>query len=202
MGPAALALLAALSFGGHMRSEGRSSFSIDDTGLVEIEIEIGFLDVPELCNADLLVEPARADEMRRRLAACLTRDMPQVLRVRGDERACPVVFLRTEDKPAPGDARGGTLRIFARADCGALPRALIVDWGLFRGSSLDHVSIAKIEQPYDKPRLAMLSKRAPRFTLEIARPLWPRVAAGAGVAVLLGAGAGVLFGLRRRRKRA
>ena len=203
---AALVVVVATSIGAHNRSEGRSSFVIQEAGRVDVLIELNGLDVPDICNADLLVEEARKPMMRERFAACLTTTLPQLLRLKADDKPCRVAYDRFDEIPAPPNA--DTVRIFAGADCGGaaheLPSKIVVDWGLFAGNALDHVSVAKIEQPHDKPKLAMLSKRAPRLTIEVARPLWLTVvpiAAGAVVVVAAVVVAAIVVRRRRARRR-
>ena len=194
----AIVLAFSTSAAAHQRSEGRSAFVVDESGRVDVRIEIGWLDVPELCDADLLVEPARKSEMEARLAACLARDVPALVRLKADGAPCRVAYDRFDAKPAP--TGGGTLDIRATADCGQLPHVLVVDWGLFAGSALDHVSVTRIEQPYAAPKLAMLSKRAARLTIEIDRPRWPVYAGAALAIVVVAAALGAIVARRRKRK--
>src|SRR5262249_3402470 len=148
--------------------------------------------------ADLLVEPARRAEMEARLTTCLERDVTTLLRLRADDKPCRLTYDRFDAHDVKG---GGTVSIHAAADCGALPSKLTIDWGLFAGSSLDHVSVARIEQPHAEAKLAMLSKRASKLVVEITsdrRPLYAAVAIGALVLVVLIAVA--VFVARRSRR--
>ena len=119
----------------HARSEGRSTFIVDDAGRVRIEIEIGLPDVPELCNADLLVSEARRAEMESKLASCLEQNFSSWLRIHGDDKSCKLAYDHDELKRT---ADSGTLIIYGVADCGAVMRVLVIDWGLFAASALDH----------------------------------------------------------------
>src|SRR6185437_14708905 len=132
----------------------------DETGRVAVVVEVGYADVPELCSTGL------TDDTQ--LSACLERVLPQQIKLRGDRHPCPLHFDRFEKRDVGGG--NGTLAMFASADCGALPDELVVDWGLFFGANLDHVSMAKLAQPNAETKLAMLSKRAPRFVLAVTKP--------------------------------
>ncbi len=174
----ALAVALALAAPAHSRSEGKSTFALAADGRVAITITLGTVDLPELCNADFTVaERAREEE---KLTRCLEQGLGRWLRLAGDERACPVAFLRWRE-------RERTVTIEAQAVCAAPPRALVIDWGLFAGSALDHVSVAVLEQPHAAPRLVMLSRRSSRFVLDVARPWWHWGALGAVVTVALAA---------------
>lgn len=184
-----LALFVALTLlaPAHSRSEGKSSFSLDETGRVAISIQLSDADLPELCNVDFTVPDRTRAEAE--LSRCLEQGLAGWLRLNGDGHPCPVAYLRW--KP-----RERTITVEAEARCAALPRQLVLDWGLFAGGALDHVSVALLEQPHAKPRMVLLSKRSSRFVLEVARPWWP-LAVGAGALLLLAGGAVLL--LRRRR---
>ncbi|MCC7072764.1 MAG: hypothetical protein IT383_15665 [Deltaproteobacteria bacterium] len=177
----ALAVALALAAPAHSRSEGKSSFALRSDGRVAITITLGTVDLPELCNADFSVaERAREEE---KLTRCLEQGLPHWLRLSADERGCPVAFSRWRE-------RERTVVIEAQALCAELPRTLVIDWGLFTGSALDHVSVAVIEQPHAEPRLVMLSRRSSRFVLEVARPWWHwGVVGGALLAVAAGVAA-------------
>src|SRR5204862_6638516 len=107
--------------------------------------------------------------MRTRLGTCLTATLPQVLRLKADGKPCRVAYDHFDEIPAPPNA--DTVRIYAGADCGGsaheLPSTIVIDWGLFAGNALDHVSVAKIEQPHAKPQLALLAWRGPRLTIDV-----------------------------------
>lgn len=190
VGAAAL-LAAALLVPGHSRSEGRSRFTLDEEGQVAIEITLGDVDLAELCDADLAGGNRALAE--KKLLRCLERDIPVLVRLRGDEMPCPAVFDSFEEQ-------GRVVLLRAHARCAALPRSLVVDWGLFASSPLDHVSVATLTPPFGEPSLALLSKRAPRARLELGLSPIQKIGIGlAGVAVLaLGAGFVVV---RRRRAR-
>jgi hypothetical protein len=188
-----LALLVAV----HTSSQGRSSFTLDDDGRVAVVVEVSYADVAELCSA-----PGVLDDDAR-LSSCLERTLPQSIKLHAldaREHACPLQFDRFEKRDVPGvdasGAKNGTLAMFASADCGAMPDELVVDWGLFFGSTLDHVSVAKLAQPHAPAQLAMLSKRAPRFVLAIAKPHTALiVVVAASCALVL---AGIALFVRRR----
>ena len=187
----------------HARSEGRSSFVVSDSGRVSIEIDIALPDVPELCNADLLVSEPRRAEMESKLSTCLERDFSTWLRLRAvradGDRACHVAFERYE---LVRTADSGTLAIHGVADCGDDLRTLVIDWGLFASTSLDHVSIARIEVPHDEPKLAMFSKRASKVTVSLRRPLAPYLGAAALAVVIVASVVAVVVVRRRRGARA
>jgi hypothetical protein len=170
----------------HAASQGRSSFSLDESGRVAVVVEIGYADVPELCASGL------ADDVQ--LSSCLERVVPQSIKLRADQHACPLRFDRFEKRDVAGG--NGTLAMFASADCGALPDELVVDWGLFFGSNLDHVSVAKLAQPNAETKLAMLSKRAPRFVLAVSKPHTTLIAAS--IALVVAGLGGVAWIVRRR----
>jgi hypothetical protein len=195
-----LALALALVVAGHTSSEGRSSFTLDESGRVKIRIEIGFPDVPELCATVNLFDGRARPLMDQKLEACLERTIPLEVKLRGDERPCPVVVDRHEIVDAPPS---GTLAIEASADCQQLPRVLVIDWGLFTGSPLDHVSVARVAQPFGEQKLVMLSRRAPRASVEIAPSGHALVfGAAAALVVVVVVVVAVAVLVRARRKRA
>jgi hypothetical protein len=161
----------------HNRSEGRSTFALDETGRVAITVQLSNLDLPELCNADFSVRDREGEE--RKLDECLFKNFTRWIRVHGDNSACVVALGGWKEN-------AGTVVIDAKATCPAMPNTLVIDWGLFAGSPLDHVSVATVTQPHAKPRLAMLSKRANKLTVDVAGPKWPFVIAGALVMTALG----------------
>jgi hypothetical protein len=179
---AAVLVAWALLVPGHNRSEGRSRFRLEPSGDVDVEIRLGVGDVPDLCPT----EP---------LAPCLRRSLPLLLKLRADGRPCEVGFV--DDTTADG-----VVVLHAHARCAAtgtepLPRELVVDWGLFAASDLDHVSIAQVEEPHAPPSLGMLSRRSPRLVVHVARaPLWS--AGPVALLALLALAAVVVRGLTRR----
>lgn len=186
MGWAGVLLAALFVVPGHSRSEGRSRFSLDAEGRVAVAITVGEPDLPELCNVDLAL-PDRAGE-EQKLARCLARDIPLLVRLKADGRPCRLTYERFE-------ARQGVVVIEARGQCPTLPATFVVDWGLFAGGGLDHVSVATIEQPFGEPRLFMLSRRSSRATLELDGPRWPWLGLG------LAAGALAIVAVWRRARR-
>jgi hypothetical protein len=179
---------ALLALPGHSRSEGRSSFAVDEEGRVSVQITVADADLPELCNADFSVRDRRELE-EQKLGACLARDLPLLVRVKGDGKACKLAYDRfTENK--------GVVVIEASGTCPSLPHELVIDWGLFQGGALDHVSVAKIEQPFADPKLVMLSKRNAHVVIDVKRPLLPWILA-AVFAVATFAASIVIF-VRRR----
>ena len=175
----------------HARSEGRARFDLDDTGRLDMEITLSELDMPELCNIDLSNRALRAERLRE-LDVCLTRDIPRLVRVQVDEGSCPLLVHRVA-------AEKNTVTAVAVASCPSFPSRLIVHWGLFAATPLDHVAVASFSQPHAAPKLVMLSKRSAKLVVDIARPLWPRLVVLAIVALLC-ASAG-WFVLRRGRTR-
>lgn len=189
----ALALAVAL----HSRSEGRAKFKLDESGLLDAKITLSTLDMPELCDIDLSnSDPAVREERLGVLHACIEREIPQLLRVRADASTpCNVIVLRSGVEKM-------VVAIDARAQCPAFPdERITIDWGLFAGQPLDHVTVTTFEQPHADPKLVMLSKRSSKLVVDVARPLWPKVAAGSAVVVLFAAALAFLV-VKRQRKRA
>lgn len=192
----ALALMLALAplVAMHDRSEGRARFDLDGTGRLDIAITLSELDMPELCDLDL-ANGALREERLRALDACLGRNVPLLLRVRDDGGAspepCPVLVENV-------DASNGTVAVSAVALCPRFPERLVLDWGLFASTPLDHVAVATFSQPHAAPKLVMLSKRSSKLVVDVARPLWPKLVAGA---LLLAAMVGITGVLVRRRRR-
>lgn len=173
----------------HARSEGRSVFSLDEQGRVSITITLGQVDLPELCDADFSLKERAREEQK--LTRCLARDLPLLVRVKADGKPCKLVSEGFQSEPP-------RVHIAARADCGAYPESWSVDWGLFVASPLDHVNVARLEQPWSEPRMTLLSKRAARVTWETARHPARRAA---GIALVLGAALLVVVGAVRRHRR-
>lgn len=181
------ALLAALLVvPGHSRSEGRSSFIVDEQGGVAVEITLGEIDLPELCDVNFLDDPAgrQRDVEERKLDRCLARDIPLLVRLKADGKPCRMSYDGFS-------ANSGVVVIAASARCPLLPEELVIDWGLFSGSALDHVSVARVEQPHGEPQLVMLSKRSSRATVAIERR-WSRAVLPAATALALLVVVGVL----------
>lgn len=184
-------LLVALSVvPAHSRSEGRAKFKLDDTGRVDVKITLSTLDMPELCDLDLSAsDPAVRAERIGRLDTCIRTQLPVLLKVRGDS-SCAVVVESTH-------VEKGTVSIDAMASCPDFPQERVtIDWGLFAGQPLDHVAVTTFEQPHAKPKLSMLSKRTSKLVVNIAHPLWPKIA-GASLALVLVTGV-LAVAVRRR----
>lgn len=192
MGEAAL-LAVLLALGpAHSRSEGKSVFTLTKDGRVAVQIVLAKVDIPDLCDADLSLRDIAAEE--RKLTRCLARDIPLLLRLRGESSPCAVRYDRF-------DVNAGRVVISAHAECGQLPRTLTVDWGLFAASPLDHVSTARFEQPWDKPKLALLSKRVSRITFDVAPHPAVRLAFAAAALSACAAIAAIVFRARARIRR-
>ena len=188
---AALALLPA-----HSRSEGRVKLKLDDTGRLDVKITLSTLDMPELCDLDLSAsDKAVRDERIGRLDTCIRKELPVLLRVRADaSTACNVVVASTT-------VEKGTVAIDAMASCPSFPNECVtIDWGLFAGHPLDHVSVTTFEQPHAKPKLLMLSKRSSKLVVDIVHPLWPKIVGASLALVLVIALLALAFVLVRRRR--
>lgn len=176
----ALTLVLALPM--HSRSEGRAKLKLDDTGRLDAKITLSTLDMPELCDIDLSVSDARVREERIGiLDTCIRRELPDLLRVHIDNGVACTVIVSTS-----GIVKSA-VAIDVVASCPAFPdKKLTIDWGLFAGQPLDHVTVTTFEQPHAKPRLFTLSKRNSKLVIDVAQPLWPwLVGAGSGLAVAL-----------------
>jgi hypothetical protein len=196
--PLALAWFTALALAAHSNSQGKSSFALDEDGVVRIEIQLGAPDLPELCNVDLSVKDRVTQEAN--LDVCLRNGLRYWLRVSLDERACPIDYLawrEVEPRSLPP-----VIAIAANASCARGGAQMTIDWGLFSSTVLDHTSVAKIEVPGREPALFAFSKRARKVTVPVGwRPSTMQVAIGGALAVaaaLGGVAAGVALGRRRR----
>jgi hypothetical protein len=193
MGAVVAVVVAAASLLGHSRSEGRSRFTIDGDR-VQIAIELLQLDLPELCEVDLSVsDPDRRRHEAQRLDACVETGLPRWMRLQTLDGRCTVV--------STGVRQGEGLAIFIDGVATCPPLAggtLIIDWGLFAGQRLDHVSTATVVVAPGVEERALLSRRQNRLKVHVPRSL-PIPALVAGVAAVL---AGVIagFGWRRRRR--
>ena len=137
-----LVLLVALALAGHSGSQGTSSFVVDDAGAVAVRIELAEADLPDLCGVDLAHGDVSLQEAR--LARAVARGLPAwvVLTADGARRCAMQGAAHTR-------LGGGVVRLSATAVCTdardlpATPHTLQVDWGLFAGTPLDHVSVAR-----------------------------------------------------------
>lgn len=187
------ALVAAAALVGHSRSEGRSRFELQPGDRVGITIELLQLDLPELCEVDLsLTDPDRRRHEEQRLAACVEAGLPRWLRLQTLEGRCTVV--------SAGVRRGEGLAVFIDgvATCPPLAgQTLIIDWGLFAGQRLDHVSSATVIVAPGVEERALLSRRQNRLQVQIPQALpLPLIAAGVAAFVVAAVGA-----IRWRRQR-
>lgn len=191
MGAAAAVLVAVASLVGHSRSEGRSRFEVEGDR-VQITIELLQLDLPELCEVDLsLTDPDRRRHEERRLDACVETGLPRWLRLQTLTGSCAVV--------STGVHRSDGLAVFIDgvATCPHLAgETLIIDWGLFAGQRLDHVSTATIVVAPDVEERALVSRRHNRLKVHVPQPL-PRPALTAAIVVATAIGA---IAWRRRRQ--
>lgn len=159
-------LLVLLAIAAHSRSEGTSRFRVDASGRVDIAVELTRLDLPELCDVDLaLVDPARRAAMEQRLDLCIERSLPAWLRLRVDDAACTVL---------PGRWRRGdglVIELGTEATCPPpTGHAVTIDWGLFHGSTLEHVSAATIALPDGTARRTLFSRRNNRVVVDVPGP--------------------------------
>jgi hypothetical protein len=199
---------AALALGGHNASQGTSRFTVADDLVagetrVDIEVELLETDLPELCNVDFgVVDAQKRRAMEERLDVCVSNGLPRWLRLHSDDRACRVSAGRSRR----GD--GLELWLLAEAFCPALPgHSLVVDWGMFGASSLDHQSTATVQLPDGTEVRALLSKRKNKLRVDV-----PDAGAVAGVVaavvvaivvaiVITGGAVRTLLVVARRRRR-
>jgi hypothetical protein len=191
-------LLVALLLVSHAGSQGKSRFDIDDSGEVRVTVELSALDLPELCNVELSVSPARRAEQEDRLDACIERGFPFWLRLSADATACPLKadgWRELEPPTVPA-----VVALSATARCPAGAQRVVIDWGFFSGTPLDHTNVARIRVPHDADRAFLFSKRAARLEVELGSAMpWRALV----IAVALACGAGLFFALRaiaRRRR--
>lgn len=181
----------------HSASEGKSAFDVSEDGAVSIDVRMGALDLPELCNVDLSVSARRA-EQEARLDACVHKGFPLWLRVSADGHACPLApegWRELEPVTVPP-----VLALSARAQCAAPFDTLTIDWGFFRGTPLDHTSVARVRVPGHEDRMFLFSKRASKLELEVTRGL-PRAVKAIGAALALAFVVAVLFLSARSKRR-
>ena len=184
--------------GAHNASQGKSAFVVHDNGKIDVHVELLEIDLPELCDVEInLADPVRREAALQKLEACVARDFPTWLRLRIDDAPCRIIDGRFTHGPG--------LRIDLDADalCDE-PRGhtLMLDWGLFQSSSLDHQSTTTVKLPDGTTRRALLSKRKNKLTIELPDHQIPAAAAAAaGTAAVVAAFAAVFFLWRRRRRR-
>jgi hypothetical protein len=193
MGAVVATLVAAAALLGHSRSEGRSRFEVDGDR-VRISIELLQLDLPELCEVDVsLTDPDRRRHEEQRLDACVETGLPRWLRLQTLDGTCTVV--------STGVRRGEGLAVFIDGVATCPPLAgetLILDWGLFAGQRLDHVSTATVVVAPGVEERALLSRRHNRLKVHVPRALPLPALVTAGIVVVAASGAVVW----RRRRRA
>lgn len=149
-----------LALAAHSASEGRSRFDVQRDGVVVIDVQLSALDLPELCGLEL------ADGPDHRLDACVARGFPQWLMLRTPQGPCPLASegWRVLEPPRVPPQLG----LAARARCPGPVVALTVDWGFFRGTGLDHTSVARFTALDVPAQVVALSGRAPRAELTFA----------------------------------
>jgi hypothetical protein len=182
----------------HSASEGKSAFDVHEDGAVSIDVRMGALDLPELCNVDLSVTSRRA-EQEARLDACVQKGFPLWLRVSADGHACPLTpegWRELEPVTVPP-----VLALSARAQCKAPIGRLTLDWGFFRGTPLDHTSVARVRIQGHEDRMFLFSKRASKLELEVERTWpWRTLALAGGAALALAVVVVLVLSARSRRR--
>jgi hypothetical protein len=184
----------------HSRSEGTSLFSVGEDGRVDVVVTLTVPDVPELCDVDLaLVDPARRAIAEQGLSACVEQGLPRWLRLRVDDAACDV--LAGSWRRADGYA----VVLSTQAVCPApRGRSLAIDWGFFRDSPLEHLSMTTVALPGGTERHTLLSRRHNRFVVDVPASAWRRALPAVAAALVLAVVAGVVVAVvvvRRRRQR-
>jgi|GEM_PF-1364673 len=195
MGAVVATVVAAAALLGHSRSEGSSRFEIQPRDRVQVTIQLLQLDLPELCEVDLsITDRARHLRELQRLEACVESGLPRWVRLQTSDGHC--VFASTSV------GRGEELAVYINgfATCPPLPgQTLTIDWGLFAGQRLDHVSTATVIVAPGVEERALLSRRHNRLKVHIPRALpVPQIVAGVGAVVVAVLAA---LGWRRRRRR-
>jgi hypothetical protein len=192
----ALVLCASTPAAAHSRSQGASRFVFHDDGRVDVVVELSDLDVPELCDVDFgTKDPVRRALADERLTACAARGFARWIHLSADGSACEVGFSRWER------LAGRDLALLGDARCARDADVVVVDWGLFAGTPLDHVSVATFELAGGEKARAAFSKRNRRHELRVA-PAFGGGAAGALALCSLGLLAGVVAARRRWRAHA
>jgi hypothetical protein len=176
-------LVVVLAFSSHSRSEGTSRIVVGDNGHVDLRITMGTVDAPELCDTSLvLVDEARRALAEEKFSTCVEQGLARWLRLYSDDDACTI---------GPGSwRRQGNAAVELSAQAFCPPHAghsLVVHWGLFQQSTLDHVSGMTVVLPDGSERRALLSRRQNRLVVDIPHR-WSRpgiIAATIGSALLL-----------------
>lgn len=192
------ALLVAMMFGAHSRSEGTSRFELHPHDRVAIVVELSILDLPELCDVDLTLSDSERRALEAlRLDACIEAGLSRWLRLSTPTGSCalhPQGFERRD---------GRVVVIKAEAACPPLPgAALTIDWGFFAGQRLDHLNVATVVVTSGTEEKALLSRRHNRLTVNVPWPWHITAVAGASLlaaSVAMGVIARTLWRRRRRR---
>ena len=186
----AVLLTAAPLAAAHNGSQGTSQLVVDAAGGIDVTIELSAPDLVDLCGVELGRTDARV------VTQALARGMPAWLVLATDDgRRCPLRETSFSEGPPL------VVRLHAHAQCtdarGApqLPRVLVIDWGLFAGTRLDHVSVARLVRPDGTALTTSFSRRSSHLVLDLPARRWWSVAALA--AVFLAASA-VMAGSMRR----
>lgn len=149
--------------GAHNTSRARSSFEVQASGLVHIDIVLSEEDLLDLVDIDLS-SPREAQEAAALLNGRLATGLPRWLRLLGDDEGCPVTFTSWQ--------RSGTrgVKLLAEARCRELPEVLTIHWGLSAVSALEVLSVTTVTAPGGVEHATVLSRRTPKAVLVVKRP--------------------------------
>ena len=143
----------------HNNSRAAASFRVDDRGQIAITYDLVEADLLDVADVDLS-NPAEEAQ----LSPALQKRFPSWARFVGDGKNCPAHFTSWQRKGVRG------VRILGQARCDRLPGQLTVHWGLSKLASLDLMVIATVIAPGDVTHAAVLSKRATKLSVTLARP--------------------------------
>ena len=188
--------MALLFVSAHNRSQGTSEYMVHKDGVVDVRVGLSDHDLPELCNVNFFARDRIQEE--KKLTHCVTQQGSHLLRLRGDQGPCAFAFSRFE-QPTPHD-----IVLVGAAHCPTPLRMLVIDFGLFAGTSLDHVSLGTVRLFSGAVLQKALSKRSSRWEIQVPRSMTAYQSVIIVVAVIVVAcaiGLGCVAWFRRRNAR-
>lgn len=161
------AMLFATVASAHTTNRGKATFTVQDTGAVDVRVDLELRDVQELAGVDLAPatywEPTDAST-RERVTATLVQKSPRWMRIFADGRACPLTFSSVQKL----GQRGASLRWTAA--CPSTPKRLRIDWGLAKMTGFDLVAVTMVTAPGNIRHVGVLSAKVTAMEVDVAAP--------------------------------
>lgn len=163
----AAGVLAATTASAHTTNRGKATFGVDESGTVNVRVDLELRDLQELVGVDLppatYWEPSD-ESTRERVKVAMVQKSPRWMRLTADSRNCPLAFSSVNKL----GQRGASLRW--KATCKATPKRLRIDWGLAKMTGFDLVAVTMVTAPGDVRHVGVLSAKVTHMEVEVGAP--------------------------------